>query len=57
MEHRLPQGRNLTKQINLEGSSPRTGTLPEPVEGVVLGDGGGEAVVENQRHCLPHHHH
>ena len=45
MEERLPHGRNLLKQFDLEGGGPRTATLPEPMEGVVVGDGCGEAAV------------
>ena len=30
---------------------------PETVEGVVVGDGGGEAVIENHCHRLLHHLH
>ena len=57
MEERLPHGRNLLKQFDLEGGGPRTATLPEPMEGVVVGDGGGEAAIKNQLHRLPHHLH
>ena len=46
MEDRLPQGRNLLKQLDLEGGGPRTATCPESVEKVVVGDGGGEAAIE-----------
>ena len=53
MEYCLPQGHNLLDQLDLEGGGPSTATLPEPVEGVVLGDGGGEAVIENHLHRLP----
>ena len=57
MEDRLPHDRNLLKQFDLEGGGPCTATCPEPVEGVVLGDGGGEAAIRNHRHRLPHHLH
>ena len=50
MEYRLPQGRNLLEQLNLEGGGTRTATRPEYVEGVVVGDGGSEATIES--HCL-----
>ena len=42
MENRLPQSRNLLKQLDLNGGGPRTATHPESVEGVVVGDGGGD---------------
>ena len=51
-EHRLPQVRNLMEQIDLEGGGPRTATCPEPVEGVVLGDGGGDAAIALLFSCL-----
>ena len=57
MEYRLPQGRNLLEHLDLEGGRPRTSTRPKPVEGVVLGDGGGEAAIENHRCRLPYHLH
>ena len=57
MEHCLPQGLNILDQIDLEVRSPCTLTHPEPVDGVVVGDGGSEAAIDNHRHCLPHHLH
>ena len=57
MEDRLPQGRNLLKQLDLEGGVPRTVTRPESVEGFVVVDGGSEAAIENHRHYLPNHLH
>ena len=57
MENRLPQGRNLLKHLDLEGGGPCTATHPESVEGVVVGDGGSEAAVKNNRHRLPNHLH
>ena len=42
-------------QLNLERAGPCTATHTKPVEGVVLGDGGGEAEVENHHHYLPYH--
>ena len=57
MEDRLPQGCNLLKQIDLKGGGPRTATRLESVEGVMLGDGGGEAAIENHRHRLTNHLH
>ena len=57
MEHCLPQGYNLLEQLDLEGDGPRTATRTEPVEGVMVGDGGDEATIENHRHFLPHHLH
>ena len=57
MEHRLPHGRNLLEQLDLEGGGPRTSARLEPVDGVVVGDGDGEAAIENHCHCLPHHLH
>ena len=50
MEDRLPQGRNLPKQLDLKGGGRRTATYPESVEEVVVGDG-------NHRHRLPNHLH
>ena len=47
MEYRLPQGRNLLEKLDLEGGGTRTATRPEPVEGVVVGDGGGESAIFN----------
>ena len=55
--YQLFQGRNLPKQFDLEGVSPCTATCPEPGQEVVVGDGGGEAVIENHHHCLPYHLH
>ena len=55
MEERLPQGRNLLKQLDLKGDDPRTATHPESVEESVIGDGGGEAAVQNHRHRLTNH--
>ena len=45
MKYLLPQGLNLMKRLELEGGSPCTATRPESMEEVVLGDGGGEAVI------------
>ena len=45
MKELLPQGRNLLKQLEIEGDGPRTATCPESVEEVVVGDGGGEAAI------------
>ena len=53
MDNRLPQGRNLLKHLDLKDGGPRTATRPEYVEGVVVGDGGGEAAIKNNRHRLP----
>ena len=57
MEHCLPQGYNLLEQLDLESGFPCTATRLEPVKGVVLGDGGGEAAIENHHHRLPYHLH
>ena len=57
MEDRLPQGRNLLKQIDLEGGGTRTATRPEYVEVVVVGDVGDEAAIENHRQRLLDHLH
>ena len=57
LEDRLPQGLNLLKQLDLEGGGPCTTTRSEYVEGVVVGDGGGEAAIENHLHRLPNHLH
>ena len=43
--------------ISLTLRGPRTATSPEPVEGVVVGDGGSEAAIENHHHLLPYHFH
>ena len=45
MEHRLPQGCNLLENLDLKGDGPHTVTRPEPVEGVVVGDGGVESAI------------
>ena len=45
MEHRLSQGRNMLYQLDLEGGGHRTAACPEPMEIVVVGDGGGEASI------------
>ena len=57
MDHCLPQGRNLMEQLELKGGGPCTATCLEPVEGVVVGDGGVKAAIENHRHRLPQHLH
>ena len=45
------------KQLDLKGGGPCTTTHLESVEGVVVGDGGGEAAIENHRHRLLDHLH
>ena len=57
MKHRLPQGRNLLEQLDLEGGGPRTATCPEPMEGELVVDEGGEVAIENHRHRLTYHLH
>ena len=57
VEDRLPRDRNLLKQFDLEGCGTRTSSRPEPMEGVVVGDGGGEAEIKDHHHLLPHHLH
>ena len=57
MEELLLQGRNLIMQLDLEVGVPLTATCPEFVEEFVVGDGGGEAAIENHCHCLPDHLH
>ena len=57
MDQCLPQVHNLLNQLDLGGGGPRTATRLESVEGVVLGDGGGETTIENHRHCLLYHLH
>ena len=57
MDYRLPQVRNLLDQLDLEVGGPCTANHPEPVEGVVVGDGGSEAAVENHHNLLPDHLH
>ena len=54
MDHRLPQGRNLLEQLDLEVGGPHTANPTEPVEVVVVGDGFGETSIENNCHHLPH---
>ena len=54
MDHRLPQGRNLLEQLDLEVGGPHTANPTEPVELVVVGDGFGETSIENNCHHLPH---
>ena len=49
MEDLLPHGRNLLNQFYLKGGGPRTATRPEPMEGVVVGVGGGEAEIDNKK--------
>ena len=44
-------------QLDLEVGVPLTATCPEFVEEFVVGDGGGEAAIENHRHHLPNHLH
>ena len=55
VEDRFPHGHNLLKKFDLKGCGSRTASHPEPMEVVVLGNGGGEMVIEYHRHCLPHH--
>ena len=57
MEDRFPHCRNLLKQFDLEDCGPSAASRPEPMEGVVVGDEGGEALIEYHRHHLPHHLH
>ena len=57
VEGRFPHGHNLLKQFDLDFFGPRTASRPEPMEGVVVGDGGGEAAIEYYLHRLPHHLH
>ena len=45
------------KKFDLEVGGPCTTTQPEPMNGVVVGDGGGEAVIENHLYRLPNHTH
>ena len=45
MEDLFPRGRNLLKQFDLEGCGPCATSHPEPMEGVVLVDGGVEATI------------
>ena len=55
MEDHLPQGCNLLNNFEFKGGGPRTATHPKSVEEVVVGDGGGEAAIENHRHRLTNH--
>ena len=57
MEDHLPHGRKLLKQFDLKSGGPCTATHSEPMEDVVVGDGGVEAVIENHHPCLTHHLH
>ena len=57
VEYCLSQVCNLLNQLDLGGGVPRTATHPESVEGIVVGDGGGEAAIENHRHRLTYHLH
>ena len=57
MEYRLLQGLNLLKQLDLSGGGPCTATCPEYVEEVVIGDGDGEAAIDNHWNCLPNQLH
>ena len=49
-EDHLPQGRNLMNQLDLKGGGTHTANRPESVEEFVVGDGGGEAAIDNHRH-------
>ena len=57
MEDLPPQGCNLLKQLEKYSGYPRTATRPESVEEVLVGDGGGEAAIDNHCHGLPNHLH
>ena len=57
MELRFPHFCNMLKQFDLEGCGPHSASRPELMEGVVVGDVGGEAVIEYHYHRLPHHIH
>ena len=48
---------NLIKQFDLKGCIPCTASLPEPIEGFMVGDGGDEAAIEYHHHRLPHRLH
>ena len=54
---RFPHGRNLLKHSDLKGCGPHAASRPEPMEGVVLGNGGSETAIGYHRHRLPHHLH
>ena len=45
VDYRLPHGRNLMEQLDIEGGGPRTATCSESIEGVVEFNGGGEAAI------------
>ena len=53
VEEHFPHGRNLLNQFDLNGFVPRTATRPEPMEGIVLGKGGIEVMIEYHCHRLP----
>ena len=57
MEDRFPHGHNMLENFDLEGCGPHAAYRPEPMEGVVLGDEGGEAMIYYNLHRLPHHLH
>ena len=43
--------------FNIEGGGPCIATRPEPMKGVIVGDGGSEAEIDNHRYCLSQHLH
>ena len=47
----------MINKLDLKGGGPCTATRPESMEGVVVGNGGGEEAIENHRHCLPNQLH
>ena len=57
MKELLPHGCNLLEQFDLKGVGLYTVTRPEPMKGVVVGDGDGEVAIDNHHHFLPHHLH
>ena len=55
MENCLAQVRNLLNQLELKGDGPRIVTRPESVEEVVVGDGDGEAEIDNTTSFILYH--
>ena len=53
VEDYLFHSHKLMKQFDLEGGGTCTAPRSEPMEGIVVGDGGSEAAIENHCHQLP----
>ena len=48
---------SLMKQLSLKGGGTFATNLPETMEDIVEGNGGGETAIKNHRHHLTHHLH